>query len=189
MKKRVLIIDNYDSFTHTIALYLKELNCKITIIYNDEFQKAKELKKFDFSHLIISPGPNSPKQVAGSLKAIKYFKKTKKILGICLGHQCIAEVFGGKVAQLHNPTHGKISTLHFKKEKFFRGVKKKPQICLYHSLYVAKMPKNCKVLAKSDEKVIMALRHKKYNIFGIQFHPESVLTQEGKKILANFIRL
>lgn len=189
MKKRIVIIDNYDSFTHTIAFYLKELGHKVKIIRNDEFKKAKKLEKLNFSHLIISPGPNSPKQAKGSLKAIKHFKKTKKILGICLGHQCIAEFFGGKIAPLANPVHGKTSILHFKKDPIFKGIKKKPRICLYHSLYVAKMPKKCKILATNSENVIMALRHKKYAIFGIQFHPEAILSQEGKKILANFLTL
>ncbi|HHP5550755.1 TPA: anthranilate synthase component II, partial [Campylobacter jejuni] len=117
--KKILFIDNYDSFSYTIIYYLKELGFECKVIKNDAFKKAKELEKFDFTHLIISPGPHSPKESKLSLKAIKYFKKNKKILGICLGHQCIAEIFGGKVSKMQNPMHGKISKLYFKKDPIF----------------------------------------------------------------------
>lgn len=188
-KQRILMIDNYDSFTHTLAFYFKELGFKCKIIKNDAFKKAKKLEKFDFSHLIISPGANSPKESKLSLKAIKHFKKTKKILGICLGHQCIAHAFGGEIARLKNPMQGKSSFLKFEKNELFKGIKKAPRICLYHSLHVKKMPKNCEILAHSKEGIIMALKHKKYPIYGLQFHPEAVLSEEGKKILKNFIHL
>lgn len=188
-KKRILMIDNYDSFTHILAFYFKELGFKCKIIKNDAFKKAKKLEKFNFSHLIISAGPNSPKESKLSLKAIKHFKKSKKILGICLGHQCIAYAFGGKISKLKSPMQGKSSFLKFKKNKLFKNVKKTPRICLYHSLYVKKMPKNCKILALNSENFIMALKHKKYPIYGLQFHPEAILSQEGKKMLKNFIKL
>ncbi|MBX2042192.1 aminodeoxychorismate/anthranilate synthase component II, partial [Campylobacter jejuni] len=110
--KKILFIDNYDSFSYTIIYYLKELGFECKVIKNDAFKKAKELEKFDFTHLIISPGPHSPKESKLSLKAIKYFKKNKKILGICLGHQCIAEIFSGRVSKMQNPMHGKISKLY-----------------------------------------------------------------------------
>lgn len=113
--KKILLIDNYDSFSYTIVFYLKELGYQCKIVKNDEFKKAKDLARFDFSHLIISPGPNSPAESKLSLKAIQYFKKDKKILGICLGHQCIGEVFGGKITPMPCPMQGKISRLHFKK--------------------------------------------------------------------------
>lgn len=188
-ERRILMIDNYDSFTYTLAFYFKELGFKCKIVKNDAFKKAKKLEKFDFSHLIISAGANSPKESGLSLEAIKHFRKTKKILGICLGHQCIAHVFGGKIAKLKSPMQGKSSLLKFKKNELFKGVKKDPSICLYHSLYVEKMPKNCKILARSRENFIMALKHKKYPIYGLQFHPEAVLSEEGKTILKNFMRL
>ncbi|ARJ56585.1 aminodeoxychorismate synthase, glutaminase, component II [Campylobacter cuniculorum DSM 23162 = LMG 24588] len=188
-KKSILMIDNYDSFTHILAFYFKELGYKCKIIKNDSFKKVEKLEDFNFSHLIISAGPNSPKESKLSIKAIKHFKKTKKILGICLGHQCIAYAFGGKIAKLKTPMQGKTSFLKFKKNRLFKGIKKEPRICLYHSLYVKKLPKNCKILAYNKEKFIMALKHKKYPIYGLQFHPEAVLSEEGKKILKNFIKL
>ena len=187
--KKVLFIDNYDSFSYIIVFYLKELGYKCKVIKNDAFKKAKDLRKFDFTHLIISPGPNTPKESKLSLKAIKYFKKDKKILGICLGHQCMAEVFGGKISKMPYPMHGKISILHFKKDVIFKGIKKEPKICLYHSLHISKMPKKFKILAHNSQDVIMVIKHKKYNIYGFQFHPESVLSQKGKKMLKNFMKI
>lgn len=186
---KVLIIDNYDSFTYTIAFYLKELGIKYKIIKNDKFKHPKKLKKYNFTHLIISPGPNSPKESKLSLKAIKYFKKDKKILGICLGHQCIAHVFGGKISKLSNPTHGKIKTIDFTPNPLFKNIKTNFQVCLYHSLYVSDIGKKCKILAKSEDSIIMALKHKKYDIYGVQFHPEAILSQNGKKLLRNFTLL
>lgn len=183
------MIDNYDSFTYTIVFYLKELGFKCKVIKSDSFKKAKELERFNFSHLIISPGPNSPKEAKNSQEAILHFKKDKKILGICLGHQCIAEAFGGEVSKLKNPIHGKISFLEYKKAKIFKNLKRKPKICQYHSLHISKMPKVCKIIAQNKKGIIMAIKHKKYDIYGVQFHPEAVLSQEGKKILKNFMKL
>ncbi|ECP6221323.1 aminodeoxychorismate/anthranilate synthase component II, partial [Campylobacter jejuni] len=156
--KKILFIDNYDSFSYTIIYYLKELGFECKVIKNDAFKKAKELEKFDFTHLIISPGPHSPKESKLSLKAIKYFKKNKKILGICLGHQCIAEIFGGKVSKMQNPMHGKISKLYFKKDPIFKGIKQEIEICLYHSLHISSMPEKCKILAHNSENIIMAIK-------------------------------
>ncbi|MBM0637036.1 aminodeoxychorismate/anthranilate synthase component II [Campylobacter sp. VicNov18] len=187
--KKILFIDNYDSFSYIIVYYLKELGYDCKVIKNDSFKKAKELKKFNFTHLIISPGPNSPKESKMSLKAIKYFKKKKKILGICLGHQCIAEVFGGEVSPMEKPMHGKISKLYFKKDPLFKGIKKENPICLYHSLHISTMPKSCKILAHNSQNIIMAIKHKKYDIYGLQFHPEAILTQKGKILLKNFMEL
>lgn len=187
--KKILFIDNYDSFSYTIIFYLKELGYQCKVIKNDEFKKAKDLSQFDFTHLIISPGPNSPEESKLSLKAIKYFKKSKKILGICLGHQCIAKAFKGEISKMENPTHGKTLTLIFKKDLLFKGIKKDIKICLYHSLHISKMPKKCKILAKNSQGVIMAIKHKKYDIYGVQFHPEAILSQQGKKILRNFMKI
>ncbi|TLD87227.1 aminodeoxychorismate/anthranilate synthase component II [Helicobacter sp. MIT 05-5294] len=186
--KKILLIDNYDSFSYELVYYLKELGYQCTIIQNDSFSNAKELERFAFSHLIISPGPHSPKQSGLSLKAIKHFKNQKKILGICLGHQCIAFAFGAKIAKLKHPTHGKTSVLKFKKDKLFKKIRK-TRVCLYHSLYVKTMPKELKVLSKNKQGIVMALRHKKLPIYGVQFHPEAILSQKGKKILKNFMEL
>lgn len=186
--KKILFIDNYDSFSYTIIYYLKELGFECKVIKNDAFKKAKELEKFDFTHLIISPGPHSPKESKLSLKAIKYFKKNKKILGICLGHQCIAEILAVGFLKCKIPCMVKFK-LYFKKDPIFKGIKKEIEICLYHSLHISSMPKKCKILAHNSENIIMAIKHKKYPIYGLQFHPEAVLTQKGKKILKNFMKL
>jgi len=186
--KKILFIDNYDSFSYELVFYLKELGYKCKLIKNDEFLDVKELENFDFSHLLISPGPNSPKESGLSLEAIKYFKDKKKILGICLGHQCIAYVFGAKISKLKHPKHGKISTLKFKKDKLFKKIDK-TRVCLYHSLYVKTIPKELKILAKNKQGIVMALRHKKFPIYGVQFHPEAILSKNGKKILKNFMKL
>ncbi len=183
------MIDNYDSFTYTIVFYLKELGFKCKVIKNDSFESPKELEKIKFSHLIISPGPNSPKEAKNSQEAILHFRKKKKILGICLGHQCIAEAFLGEVTRLENPIHGKVSFLKFKEDRIFKNLKRKPKICQYHSLHISKMPKSCKVLAQNEKGIIMAIKHKKYDIYGLQFHPEAILSQNGKKILKNFMKL
>lgn len=187
--KKILLIDNYDSFSYTLALYFRELGYKVRIIKNDSFKRAKDLERFDFSHLIISPGPNSPAESKLSLKAIKHFKKHKKILGVCLGHQCIAHIFGGVVKKLPQPRHAKTSPLLFKKDKIFQGLKSPLQICLYHSLALKKCPKKLKILAYDDRGTIMALKHRKYPIYGLQFHPEAILSLGGKKILHNFMQV
>lgn len=186
---KVLLIDNYDSFTYNIAQYLKELNANVHVIKNDEFADAKELLNFDYTHLIISPGPNSPKESKLSLEALEFLKYKKKILGICLGHQCIAYYFGGKIDKLKNPKHGKLTRIHFKKHPLFDGCKQGFKVCLYHSLYISKMPQVCEVLARSDEGVIMALAHKSLPIYGVQFHPEAILSEYGKELLHNFLNL
>ncbi|RDU65006.1 aminodeoxychorismate/anthranilate synthase component II [Helicobacter sp. MIT 14-3879] len=184
---KILVIDHYDSFTYTIILYLKELGLDVEAIKSDSFNDAKDIEKYNFTHLLLSPGPNSPRDFPQTLKALDFFKKNKKILGICLGHQCIAYYFGGQISKLKYPKHGKTTRLYFKKNILFRGLKQGFKVGLYNSLFVSKMPKKCKVIAKSKEGIIMALKHKKYNIYGIQFHPESILSQYGKKILQNFI--
>lgn len=186
--KKILLIDNYDSFTYTLVFYFKELGFAVRVVKNDAFKNAKALENWDFSHLIISPGPNAPSESKLSLKAIRHFKKSKKILGICLGHQAIAQVFGGTVERLPAPRHAKVSPVFFKKDKIFKGLKNGFEACLYHSLHVKNCPKSLKILAHDKNGVVMALRHKKYPIYGLQFHPEAILSEGGKKILSNFMK-
>lgn len=187
--KRVLIIDNYDSFTYTIALYFRELGYACEVIQSASVAHPSDLRCLRFSHLVISPGPNSPKEASFSVQAIQYYKKRTPILGICLGHQCIAYAFGGEISRLESPTHARLHTLHYTKSPIFRKLKKQPRICLYHSLFVSQCPKSCKVIAYDNRGVIMAIAHKRLPIYGIQFHPEAVLSQCGKQILQNFMRL
>lgn len=186
----MILIDNYDSFTYNIVQYLKEFGVNPKIFKNDEIT-ISELKKLDFSSIIISPGPGNPKSAGISCDVIKEFYKTKKILGICLGHQCIAEVFGGKIIEAKEPVHGKISKIYFDKNPLFRGLEQGFNATRYHSLIVDNKItcKNFVPFAHTSDKIIMALKLKKYPVFGVQFHPESILTQNGKKIIENFLFL
>lgn len=186
----MILIDNYDSFTYNIVQYLKELGVEPKVFKNDEIS-IDELKKLNFKSIIISPGPKNPDEAGISMDVIKEFYTTKKILGICLGHQCIAQFFGGKVIKSMNPTHGKVSKIKFKKNKLFTGLKQGFEATRYHSLEVEKesLPNCIDIIANTKDKVIMAIKHKQLPIYGVQFHPEAILTQGGKTLLSNFISL
>ncbi|NDJ26996.1 glutamine amidotransferase [Campylobacter sp. MIT 12-8780] len=186
---KVLFIDNYDSFSYNIIYLLEKFGFEALVIKDDEYKSPKELEGLNFSHIIISPGPNAPKHTNLSTKVIKHFQKNKKILGICLGHQCLAYVSGGKIAKLKEPKHGKTTQIKFKENALFRGLKQNFKVCLYHSLYVKKLPKDYEALAYDTNNVLMALKHKKYDIYGVQFHPEAILSQGAEVILLNFLRL
>jgi len=185
----MILIDNYDSFTYNIVQYLKELGVSPLIYKNDEIT-VDELKKKRFNSIIISPGPKNPDGAGISLDVIKEFYKTKKILGICLGHQCIAQFFGAKIIKDKNPTHGKVSKILFDKNSaLFKNVKQNFLATRYHSLIIDKdsLPEDILEIATCENKIIMGIKHKKYNVYGVQFHPEAILTQYGKVILQNFI--
>lgn len=188
----MIIIDNYDSFTYNIVQYLKELRVEPQIFKNDEIT-VSELKKMNFSSIIISPGPGSPDNAGVSMDVISEFYKTKKILGICLGHQCIAKHFGCKVIKAKNPMHGKVSKIHFQDDILFRDIKQDFEATRYHSLIVdnSSLTDSIKPLAYADfdNSLIMALKHKAYPVYGVQFHPEAILTQFGRKLLENFMSL
>lgn len=201
----MILIDNYDSFTYNIVQYLKELGVEPEIFKNDEIT-VDELKKLDFSSIIISPGPKNPDEAGISMDVIAEFHKTKKILGVCLGHQCIAQHFGCRVVKSKEPVHGKVSKIYFEDDKLFEGLEQGFEATRYHSLEVenesvkdcivplayADEVKSKKQKAKSDEKAscsLMALKHKQYPIYGVQFHPEAILTQGGKKLLKNFLEI
>lgn len=184
----MILIDNYDSFTYNIVQYLKELGINPEIFKNDEIT-VNELKKKDFSSIIISPGPGNPNNAGISLEMIKEFYKTKKILGICLGHQCIAQCFGCKIIKDKQPYHGKVSKIYFEEDALFKGTKQGFEATRYHSLIVQNesLTKDIKPLAYTEDKILMALKHKEYPVYGVQFHPEAILTQYGKSLLHNFI--
>lgn len=183
---RVLLIDNYDSFTYNLVYMLKNLGYLPVILSNDCL--LEDLQKCDFSHLIISPGPSHPREAGVCLEAIRYFAPNKKILGVCLGHQCIAEAFGGVVSALKSPTHGKSSTLSFVPNPLFNGVEQGIRIALYHSLYVSSLGR-CEALGYSADGVLMVLKAKGYDTYGVQFHPESILQQQGENIMMNFLAM
>lgn len=189
---RVLLIDNYDSFTYNIVYYLKELRAKVKVVKND-FAKAKKAIKYanKFDKIIISPGFGTPDDSGVCMDIIKALGAKKQILGICLGHQCLAKAFGAEVVRMPRPFHGVSVECEFKKSTLFKGVKKPLKIALYNSLRVENTAEfdilaDIKVENKS---IIMAIKHKKYSCYGVQFHPESILQAQGKKILKNFLNL
>lgn len=185
----MILIDNYDSFTYNIVQYLEELGIQPKIYENDKIT-IEELKKIKFNSIIISPGAGTPDTAGISMQVINEFYKTKKILGICLGHQCIAQFFGGKVIKSQNPTHGKTSQIFFKqKSKLFKDIPEGFNATRYHSLIVENLPECLKATAHTKYNIIMALEHRKLPIYGVQFHPEAILTEYGHKILENFINL
>ncbi len=187
----MILIDNYDSFTYNIVQYLQEAGIEPKIFENDEIS-IKKLKKMKFESIIISPGPGNPDTAGISTEVIKEFYKTKKILGICLGHQCIAQVFGAKIIKSPVPCHGKTSEIYFDEtSKLFRGLKQGFKATRYHSLTVTNLPPSgiLKVSAKTKDGLIMALEHKKFPVYGVQFHPEAILTEYGHELIRNFITL
>lgn len=184
----MILIDNYDSFTYNIVQYLRELGFEPKIFKNDEIV-ISELKKMDFKCIIISPGPKNPDEAGVSLEVIGEFYKTKKILGICLGHQCIAQYFGCKIIKDKNPTHGKVSKIYYNSDKLFEGLEQGFEAIRYHSLIVDNNSiTDCiKPIAYTEDKILMAIKHKDYPLYGVQFHPEAILTHGGKRLLKNFI--
>ena len=184
---KVLVIDNYDSFTYNLVHYLKDLNCDVTVKRNDKLELS-EIKEFD--KILLSPGPGIPDE-AGLLKSIiKEYAPSKSILGICLGQQAIAEVFGGKIENLDKVYHG-VSTsviLTNKDEVLYKDIPKNIEVGRYHSWVVAKdLPDELEVTSIDGNGEIMSLRHKKYDVRAVQYHPESILTPKGKKILKNWV--
>lgn len=186
---KIVIIDNYDSFTYNLSHLIKELGVDVTVYRNDQFQ-LQELEQFD--KIVLSPGPGIPSEAGLLLDVIKTYAGKKPILGVCLGHQAIGEVFGGRLENLSEVFHG-VSTegTQFGNDPIFAGLDKRIVMGRYHSWVVSKdgFPECLEVTAESDEGQVMALRHKTLDIHGIQFHPESVLTPDGKKMLQNWINL
>lgn len=186
--ERVVIIDNYDSFTYNLAHLVKQLGAKVEVFRNDQFT-LNQLKRF--TKIILSPGPGIPEEAGLLMDVIRTYAGRKPMLGVCLGHQAIAEVFGGKLVNLKEVYHG-IATegTQFGNDPIFSGLPKRIVMGRYHSWVVdrAGFPDCLEVTAMSDDGQIMALRHRNYNIHGIQFHPESVLTPEGATIVRNWLQ-
>ncbi|KIM12821.1 MAG: anthranilate synthase subunit II [Sulfuricurvum sp. PC08-66] len=188
----ILMIDNYDSFTYNIVQYCLELGADLKIIRNDELT-IDEIRALHPEKIIISPGPATPNEAGVSLELIEKMQDEVPILGICLGHQAIGQAFGAQVVRAKNMMHGKTSTMHLEKEsKLFESVPDHFTATRYHSLIVApqQLPETIEVLATSeDDHEIMALKIKDKPIYGVQFHPESIMSQHGHTILGNFLRL
>lgn len=184
---KIVIIDNYDSFTYNLAHLVKEIGAEIIVVRNDQFE-LNQLEIYD--KIILSPGPGIPSEAGLLMDVIREYAGKKPILGVCLGHQAIGEVFGAKLENLSEVFHGVATEgSQLGNDYIFEGLPNRIIMGRYHSWIVSKedFPSCLEITAESDEDQIMALRHKKYDIHGIQFHPESVLTPEGKKIIKNFI--
>lgn len=186
--KKIVVIDNYDSFTYNLVHYLEALNAEVTVFRNDEFE-LEELEKFD--KILLSPGPGIPKEAGLLKKVIEKYAATKSILGVCLGQQAIGEVFGGRLSNLQKVFHGVASnvTVTVDDEPLFKNLPKEFEVGRYHSWVVdaTDFPEILEITAVDDSGQIMSLRHKTYDVKGVQFHPESVLTPNGKQILENWL--
>ncbi|MDD7318257.1 MAG: aminodeoxychorismate/anthranilate synthase component II [Prevotella sp.] len=184
---RTVIIDNYDSFTYNLSHLIKEIGADVTVLRNDSFDIGA-LK--DFDKIVLSPGPGIPSETYMLHDVIKRYADRKPIFGVCLGHQAIGEVFGAKITNLPEVFHGVATTgIQFGTDPIFRGCKREIIMGRYHSWVVSKdsFPDCLEITAESDDGHIMALRHRKYDIHGIQFHPESILTPDGRRIITNWI--
>ena len=184
---KIVIIDNYDSFTYNLSHLLKELGAEITVVRNDKFQ-MEQLEAFD--KIVLSPGPGIPSEAGLLLDVIKAYAGKKPILGVCLGHQAIGESFGGRLTNIGQVMHGVATPCHITVDDYlFEGLPKEIEIGRYHSwvVDVDGFPECMEVTSVSDEGFVMSLRHREYDIRGIQYHPESVLTPDGKEILNNWL--
>lgn len=186
----ILVIDNYDSFTYNLVQYLQELGARTLTFRNDKITIDK-VKKLKVDRIVISPGPGRPQDSGISRGIIKEFYKKTPILGVCLGHQCIGYVFGGKIIRAPQIMHGKVSLIYHNNKDIFKGVKNPFTATRYHSLIIERknLPQNLCISARTKDGVIMGIKDKKYPLYGVQFHPESILTIEGKKILDNFLKI
>ncbi|MGQ9910627.1 MAG: anthranilate synthase component II [Candidatus Flexifilum sp.] len=184
----ILVIDNYDSFTYNIVQYLGELGAQIEVFRNDQIS-VEEIRQRQPSHILISPGPGDPDDSGVSLDVLRELGPTTPVFGVCLGHQAIGQVFGGVVRRAERLMHGKTSLIYHEGDPMFDGLPNPFEATRYHSLIVDRptLPDCLRVTAVTAEGEIMALRHVSYPIYGVQFHPESILTAGGRRILANFL--
>jgi anthranilate synthase/aminodeoxychorismate synthase-like glutamine amidotransferase len=184
----ILLIDNYDSFVHNLARYVGELGWPRTVMRNDAID-LESIAALSPSHIMLSPGPCTPAEAGISTGLVRRFAGVVPILGVCLGHQCIAAAFGGRVVRAHRPMHGKTSPIRHDGSGVFAGLPSPLRATRYHSLVVEGLPDELVVNAWSEEGEIMALRHRTLPVIGIQFHPEAVLTERGHDLLGNFLTL
>jgi anthranilate synthase/aminodeoxychorismate synthase-like glutamine amidotransferase len=186
----LLVIDNYDSFTYNLVQYFGELGAEMLIKRNDEIS-LEEIAKLQPSRICISPGPCTPLDAGISCDVIRQFAERTPILGVCLGHQCMGHVFGGDVIRAPRLMHGKTSLIHHEGQGVFAGLQQPFEATRYHSLIVKRetFPDALEITAQTLEQEIMGLRHRSYPMHGVQFHPESILTLEGKKLLKNFLEI
>ena len=186
---KIILIDNYDSFTFNLFHYLSSLKTKVDVIRNDKIT-PKDIVRKKYNKIVISPGPGNPNQSGNCLKIVKSFHKTLPILGVCLGHQIIGQIFGSKIIQAKKLMHGKTSKIISKRTGILKDLPKNFEATRYHSLIIDKktLSKDLEITAETKDGIIMGVKHKKYNVHGVQFHPESIKTKLGLRILKNFIR-
>ena len=186
---KILLIDNYDRFTYNLYHYLSALKTKVQVYRNDKINSSQIIKK-RFDRIVISPGPGNPNQAGNCLKIVKEVHHQLPILGVCLGHQIIGQVFGSKIIQAKKLMHGKTSRIISKKIGILKNLPKSFEATRYHSLIIDKktLSKELEITAETKEGLIMGVKHKNYNVHGVQFHPESIKTKLGIKILKNFIK-
>ena len=185
---KILLLDNYDSFTYNLYHYFSSLRCSVEVFRNDKIS-IKQIEKKNYKKIVISPGPGTPDQSGLCPKIVKYFAPKIPILGVCLGHQIIGQVFGSKIVNSKKIMHGKLSKIKHRGISIFKGIKIQFKATRYHSLIIDKnnIGKDLIITAETSDNVIMAIMHKKYNVHGVQFHPESIKTSVGLKLLKNFI--
>lgn len=186
----ILVIDNYDSFTYNLVQLMGELGAELKVTRNDQLTLA-DIQTLRPTHIVISPGPGTPEDGGVSLEVIRLMGAATPILGVCLGHQCIGQAYGGIVTRAPRLMHGKTSMVYHREDPLFTGVPNPFEATRYHSLIVqeATLPESLKVIAFTDSGEIMAMRHREHPVVGVQFHPESILTTYGARILRNFLEM
>lgn len=185
----IFMLDNYDSFTYNIVQYLAQLGVEVTVRRNDEIS-VEDIRRLNPERIVVSPGPGSPREAGVSCEVIRAFGPTRPVLGVCLGHQCIGEVYGGRVVRAERLMHGKTSPILHRGAGVFQGLPCPFAATRYHSLIVERssLPEALEITAETAEGEIMGLRHRLYPVQGVQFHPESILTDGGMDLLRNFLK-
>lgn len=184
----ILLIDNYDSFAYNLYQLIGSIDKRIKVIRNDEMT-VKEIEQLNPDTIVISPGPGKPSEAGNIEEIIKYFYNKKPILGVCLGHQAICEAFGSTITYAKELMHGKSSVIEVSDDSIFKGIKRFTKVARYHSLAVEKesLAKELKIIALSEDNQVMAVKHRDYPVYGLQFHPESILTEDGELVIKNFL--
>ena len=187
---KILLIDNYDSFTYNLFHYISKFNCKVDVIRNDKI-KSKDVIRKKYKKIVISPGPGNPSQAGNCLKIVRDLHNELPILGVCLGHQIIGQAFGSKIIKAKKLMHGKMSKIYFKKNDIFQNINTPFNATRYHSLIIDRknLPECFNITAETKNKIIMGIKHKEYDLYGVQFHPESINTKVGMQIIKNYINL
>ena len=181
-----MLLDNFDSFTYNLADYFQQLNVTPKVYRNN--QSLEEITKNNFKGVVLSPGPGLPEDSGNLLNVIRYYQNKLPILGICLGHQAIGQFYKATIIKAKKPMHGKLSQVLLASDYLFKGIPDKIRTVRYHSLILDNLPDHLEIIGRTEDNEIMAIRHKTFNIRGLQFHPEAILTEYGKKIIENWIR-